>query len=208
MEVEVGPDVTPAGAGGLRILVANENQQRLEVVAGVVTAAGHVVVARSVDLAAAAAAVAEEEPDVAIVAPGESDEHALELVAGIADESACPIVLFMPQPDPSLVAAAARIGVFGQLTSTDPDELQGELAIVLRRYEEYRQLEQAFRRRALIERAKGVLMERHGVSEADAFALLRNQARRTGTPVVAVAQALLAAHPLLPASATDGRPER
>jgi response regulator NasT len=207
VELEVEPDVLPAGAGRLRILVANENQERLEVVAAVVTAAGHDVVARSVEISAAAAAVAEEEPDVAIVAPGESDEHALELVAGIADESTCPIVLFMPKPDPGLVAAAARMGVFGQLTGTDPDELQGELEIVLRRYDEHRRLEQAFRRRALIERAKGVLMERHSVSEADAFALLRNQARRTGTPVVGVAQGLLGAHPLLPASPTDGRPE-
>ena len=202
VEVATEPASVPVGGGRLRILVANENQKRLDTVAAVVAAAGHEVVARPVDISAAAAAVSEEQPDVAIVAPGESDDHALELVAEIAEESTCPIVLFMPQPDARLVAEAAQLGVFGQLTSTDPEELQGELEIVLRRFDEYRRLEHAFHRRALIERAKGVLMERHGTLEADAFALLRSQARRTGTPIVSVAEALLAAHPLLPASAS------
>jgi len=44
---------------------------------------------------------------------------------------------------------------------------------VLRRFAEYHDLQGAFGRRALTERAKGILMERHGIDEASAFEMLR-----------------------------------
>jgi response regulator NasT len=182
----------------LRIAIANENQQRLDTVAEVVTEAGHDVVARLVDLARTGAAIAEHRPDVAIVAPGEDPQHALELVVEIADEGICPVILMLERNDPELVARAAEVGAFGQLTGTEPAELQGELEIVLRRYDDYRRLEEAFGRRAVVERAKGILMERNGVDEREAFELLRSQARRTGTRLVSVAQAVLEARELLP----------
>jgi response regulator NasT len=194
----VPPREPEAGRHELRIAIANENQQRLDTVAEAVTAAGHDVVARLVDLARTGAAIAEHTPDVAIVAPGEDAQHALELVAEITDEGICPVILMLERNDPDLVARAAQAGVFGQLTGTEPDELQGELEIVLRRYDDYRRLEEAFGRRAVVERAKGILMERNGVDEREAFELLRSQARRTGARLVAVAQAVLEARELLP----------
>ncbi len=186
------------GRRGLRVAIANENQRRLDTVAGVVTEAGHDVVARLVDLARTGAAIAEHQPDVAIVAPGKDPRHALELVAEIADEGICPVILMLEKNDPALVAEAAELGVFGQLTGTEVGELQGELEIVLRRYDDYQRLEEAFGRRAVVERAKGVIMERNGMDEREAFELLRSQARRSGTRLVAVAQAVLEARELLP----------
>jgi AmiR/NasT family two-component response regulator len=50
----------------------------------------------------------------------------------------------------------------------------------------------------VIERAKGILMERHGVDDREAFELLREQARSTSRPVIEVAQAVLEGHALLP----------
>jgi len=64
--------------------------------------------------------------------------------------------------------------------------------------EKVEQLEGALERRAVIERAKGILMERHGVNERDAFELLRDQARAGGRRVAEVAQAVLDGHALLP----------
>ena len=186
------------GRRGLRVAIANQNQRRLDTVAGVVTEAGHDVVVRLVDLARTGAAIAEHQPDVAIVAPGEDPRHALELVAEIADEGICPVILMLERNDPALVAEAAELGVFGQLTGTEAGELQGELEIVLRRYDDYQRLEEAFGRRAVVERAKGVIMERNGMDEREAFELLRSQARRSGTRLVAVAQAVLEARELLP----------
>ena len=72
---------------------------------------------------------------------------------------------------------------------------------MLRRFAEYQDLEGAFGRRALIERAKGVLMERHGVDEASAFEMLREHSRTTNRKLVDVASAIVDGHALLPKEA-------
>jgi AmiR/NasT family two-component response regulator len=74
---------------------------------------------------------------------------------------------------------------------------------VLRRFTEYHDLEGAFGRRAVTERAKGILMERHSVDEARAFELLRDHARNTIRKLVDVANAIVDGHRLLP-----GRPSQ
>jgi AmiR/NasT family two-component response regulator len=68
----------------------------------------------------------------------------------------------------------------------------------LQRFGEYHDLEGAFARRAVTERAKGILMERHGIDERAAFEMLRNHARRTNRKIVDVAESILESHPLLP----------
>lgn len=67
---------------------------------------------------------------------------------------------------------------------------------VLRRFADYHDLEGAFGRRALTERAKGILMERHGIDEGEAFAMLRDHSRRTNRKIVDVAGAVAASHRL------------
>ena len=68
---------------------------------------------------------------------------------------------------------------------------------MLRRFAEYHSLERAFGRRAVIERAKGVLMERHTVTDQAAFELLRGHSQSTGRKVFDIAQALVDSHALL-----------
>jgi response regulator NasT len=67
--------------------------------------------------------------------------------------------------------------------------------------EQVEQLESALQRRGTIERAKGILMERHGVDERQAFELLRQQARRSNRRVVDLAHAVGDGHALLPGRA-------
>jgi response regulator NasT len=69
---------------------------------------------------------------------------------------------------------------------------------VLRRFTEYHDLEGAFGRRAITERAKGILMERHAVDEPAAFEMLREHARTTNRKLVDVAAAVVDSHALLP----------
>jgi AmiR/NasT family two-component response regulator len=83
--------------------------------------------------------------------------------------------------------------------------LQSAIEVALRRHSEAArlservdQLEGALERRAVIERAKGILMERHGVGDREAFELLRGHARARGKTVVDTAQAVLDGHALLP----------
>ncbi len=182
----------------LRILIADENQDRLERVAAVVREAGHHVVARAVGPEQAVESALGDRPDVALVAPGSDDEHALELVACLVEDASWPVLLYMERDDSALAREAARLGVFGTVTDRDTEQLQSSLEVALRRFEELRDLEAAFQRRSVIERAKGVLMERHGIGEREAFELLRTRARSRQERVVSVAQAVLDGHPLLP----------
>ena len=70
---------------------------------------------------------------------------------------------------------------------------------MLRRFTEYHDLEGAFGRRAVTERAKGILMERHSVDEAVAFDMLREQSRAGNRKLVDIASAVVDGHALLPA---------
>jgi response regulator NasT len=74
----------------------------------------------------------------------------------------------------------------------------------LRRFAEYHDLEGAFGRRALTERAKGILMERHSIDESSAFELLRKHARATNRKLVDVASAVVDGHRLLPKESPAG----
>ena len=88
--------------------------------------------------------------------------------------------------------------MFAYITDADAKDWQSSIDIVLRRFAEYHDLEGAFGRRALTERAKGILMERHSVDEATAFGMLRDHSRAANRKVVDVAAAVVDGHRLLP----------
>ena len=182
----------------LRILIANERQERLETTTRLVAAMGHQVIARELEVSEVAAATAEALPDVALVGLGDSTQHALDLIARIVQEAACPVIAILESRDPTFVNEAAKRGIFAYVSAGDPKELQSALDIVLRRFAEFHSLEGAFGRRAMTERAKGILMERHGIGEQEAFELLRSHSRRTGRKLIEVAEAVATSHVLLP----------
>jgi AmiR/NasT family two-component response regulator len=182
----------------LRVLIANERKDRLALVAPIVAALGHEVIAREIDVEDVGAVTARERPDVALVGLGESSDHALGLIEKIVHESACPVIVLLHAPDPGFVKEASKRGVFAYITDADAKDWQSSIDIVLRRFTEYHDLEGAFGRRALTERAKGILMERHSIEEAQAFELLRAQARSGNRKLVDIAQAVVDGHALLP----------
>jgi response regulator NasT len=182
----------------LRVLIANERKDRLALVAPTVVNLGHEVIARESDVEDVGAATARERPDVALVGLGKSSEHALALIDKIVKEAACPVILLLHAPDPAFVKEASKRGIFAYIADSDVDEWQSAIDIVLRRFAEYHDLEGAFGRRAVTERAKGILMERHSVDDADAFEMLRDHSRRANTKLTDVAAAVVDGHRLLP----------
>ena len=182
----------------LRVLIANERKDRLALVAPIVASLGHEVIAREIDVADVGAVTARERPDVALVGLGESSEHALGLIDKIVREAACPVIVLLHAPDPAFVKEASKRGVFAHITDDDVEDWQSSIDIVLRRFTEYHDLEGAFGRRALTERAKGILMERHSISDARAFEMLRQQSRIGNRKLVDVAGAVVDSHRLLP----------
>jgi AmiR/NasT family two-component response regulator len=181
----------------LRILIANERRDRLELLAQVVTGLGHEVIARSIDVREVGAVTAREHPDVALVGLGLSSDHALELISEIVREASCPVIALLTAKDPSYVREAAKRGVFAYIVDTTPEELQSALDITLQRFTEYHNLQGAFGRRAVIEQAKGILMARHGVDADEAFSMLREHSQHNGHKVGEVAAAIVESHQLL-----------
>ena len=182
----------------LRVLIANERKDRLALVAPIVAALGHEVIAREIEVEDIGAVTARERPDVALVGLGESSEHALHLVEKIVQESACPVIVLIHAPDPEFVKEASKRGVFAYITDADAKDWQSSIDIVLRRFTEYHDLEGAFGRRAITERAKGILMERHSVDEPTAFEMLRDHSRSSNRKLVDVSSAVVDGHRLLP----------
>ena len=182
----------------LRILIANERKDRLELVVPIVAALGHEVIAREIEIEDVGAVTARERPDVALVGLGTSSEHALGLIDKIVHEAACPVIVLLHAPDPAFVREASKRGVFAHISDTDVDDWQSSIDIVLRRFGEYHDLEGAFGRRALTERAKGILMERHSIDENGAFEMLRERSRIDNRKLIDLAAAVVDGHRLLP----------
>ena len=182
----------------LRVLIANERKDRLALVATIVATLGHEVIAREIEVVDVGAVTARERPDVALVGLGTSSDHALGLIEKIVREAACPVIVLLHAPDPAFVKEASKRGVFAHISDTDVEDWQSSIDIVLRRFAEYQDLEGAFGRRAVTERAKGILMERHSIDEASAFEMLRDRSRTANRKLIDVATAVVDGHALLP----------
>ena len=189
----------------LRVLIADENAEALRSLHEVLSELGHEVTPYAVSVRDAVELIATEDPEIAIVVVHTDDEHALALISEAVTFASGPVIAQLPDADVAFLARAAEAGISAYAESMDPESVQGAIEVAVRRYreaqrlnEKVEQLESALERRAVIERAKGVLMERHAVSERDAFELLRDHARASGRRVVDVAQSVLDGHALLP----------
>src|SRR5689334_19841931 len=198
--------MTDLGTDHLRVLIANQRKDRLAEVATAVTSLGHEVIAREIEVTDVAAVTARERPDVALVGLGDSSEHALDLIDQIVREAACPVIALLHGRDPAFITEASKRGVFAHITDADVEDWQSAIDIVLRRFAEYHALQGAFGRRALIERAKGILMERHGIEEREAFELLRERSRVANRKLIDLAGAVVDGHRLLPRQPAGSEP--
>jgi AmiR/NasT family two-component response regulator len=120
-------------AGMLRVLVANEREDRIALVTRLVSGLGHTVVAGTTHVAEVGALTSREHPDVALVGLGSSSGHALELIERIVQEADCPVIAVLEGRDAGFVDEAAKRGVFAYIVDGSPEELQSALDITLRR---------------------------------------------------------------------------
>jgi AmiR/NasT family two-component response regulator len=197
--------MTSNGTRHLRVLIADEDKDALHQLAAVLEQLGHEVAPYAVAVSEAIELIATEDPDLAIVVVHQDDEHALALIAETVEYASGPVIAQTRNGDVEFVARAADRGISAWIESTSPQVVQGAIEVALRRYEERSQLqvkvdqlESALERRALIERGKGILMERHSVDEREAFELMRDHARAQSRRVVDVARAVTDGHALLP----------
>jgi AmiR/NasT family two-component response regulator len=166
------------GQRALRILLADKDPGALKVTAGQVRELGHIPTEIAVNLREAAEAIA--------------------FASG-------PVIALLDREDPEFVAEAAERGIFAYARQETADSIQSAIEVAMRRWREHHELEaqverleNALERRALIERAKGILMERHNVDDRMAFQRVREHARSNNRTVVDVAAAVAEGHALLP----------
>jgi AmiR/NasT family two-component response regulator len=185
-------------AEGLRILVADEDRDALDRLAGLLHELGHTVCAYAVEVSEVAEKVVADDPELSMVVLHRDDDHALALIEEICAYASGPVIALTVQDDPEFAARAADHGVDAQAKPSGPDAVQSAIEVALRRHAEIErletkvdQLEGALERRAMIERAKGILMERHRVDDRTAFERLRTHARTERHRVVDVARAVV-----------------
>ena len=193
----------------LRVLIANEKRERLDILAQVVSRLGHEVIAREIYVREVGAATERERPDVALVGLGVSSDHALDLISEIIREASCPVIALLSVNDPTYVREAAKRGVFAYIVDGRPEELQSAIDITLQRFSEYQSLQGAFGRRATIEQAKGILMARHSLNADKAFEMLRDHSQHNGRKLIDIAEAVVESHLLLlpPTPHPTGEPQ-
>jgi len=182
----------------LRILVADEDTATLQDLSDLLRGLGHDVTQFAISVQEAAQVVAAEDPDVAVVRLDADDQHALALISEISECASGPVIALAETEETEFITNAAARGVFAWARPLSGDSIQGAIEVAVRRHaeteeltEKVDQLENALNRRAVIERAKGILMERHGLDERAAFELLRSHARDHNRKVLAVARAVI-----------------
>lgn len=189
----------------LKVLVADEDHAALDTVARLLHDLGHEVSARAVGVGEVASQISQDEPEVALVKLHDDDEHALDLIDEIVEGADCPVIALMEVPEPDFISRAAEHGIYAYVQPVTAETVQGALEVAIRRHadterlsDEVGELEGALQRRAVIERAKGILMERHSVDDRAAFELIRSHARANNRKLVEVARAVAEGHLLLP----------
>jgi len=159
-----------------------------------VVAAGGAVAETAEDASAAVGVVGRARPDVAVFAVGLRDGDGIDAAAAVMAADPCPIVLCTRRRGDALIERARRAGVMGYLLKPlRAEELPPVLDLAIARFAEIRDLRQRLEARKLIERAKGLLMTRQGLSEEEAFRVLRRTAMNRRRSMAEVAQAVILA---------------
>jgi AmiR/NasT family two-component response regulator len=183
----------------VRVLIAEDDPIIALALERRLVAAGHEVVARVGDGEAAVDAVAAHTPDAVImdiVMPG---MDGLEAARRISAANPVPIVAITAHDDPTLLERAIASGVAAYLVKpVDARQVETALTLAATRTAEFAalraqvdELRDALEARKVIERAKGLLMDRAGLTEAQAFARIQRRARDTNTTMLAVARQVL-----------------
>jgi hypothetical protein len=107
-----------------------------------------------------------------------------------------PIAISVPAGDRDEPQGRARTGSIGPCARWCEDGCAPRLALSLT--QRFAEFAQRIGNRAVVERAKGILMERHDVAEQDAYEMLRRHARDGRQSLLSTAEAVLRARPLLP----------
>jgi len=190
---------------GLRILIIDEDSTRAEALDEALRTAGYEVVGVVDPKEDVLAKMRDLAPDLIIVDMESPSRDTLEDMRRITAERPRPIVMFVDQSDEEAIAEAMRAGISAYvIDGLNPRRVKPILDVAVARFSEYQKLRSELEQtrmdladRKVIERAKGLLMQSRGLSEADAYSLLRKLAMDQNQRLVEVARSILTLAQLL-----------
>jgi response regulator NasT len=180
----------------LRVMLVDDSQKEVSLLKNSLIAAGYDVVAVPAAALALADRVAELKPDVIIIDTESPTRDVLEHLSVVSARAPRPIVLFTEDRENATIQAALKAGVSAYVVAgIQPERLQPILEVAVARFEREQTLREELRdaqfklaERKVVERAKGFLMQQKGVSEDEAFKLLRKLAMDRNARLLDVAQ--------------------
>lgn len=189
----------------LRILIIDENRIRAAVIEEGLREAGHSAVTLVHDVSGIARRITEVNPDVIVIDLENPNRDMLENMFQLSRAVKRPIAMFVDRADTASIEAAVDAGVSAYIVDgLRKERVKPILQMAISRFNAFsrmaRELEEArgeLEGRKLVERAKGILMKSRGLSEEDAYALLRKTAMNQNRKLADVAQSLVTAADLL-----------
>jgi AmiR/NasT family two-component response regulator len=189
-----------------RVVIVDDHERSRAALRAAIWAAGGEIAGEAVRAVDAMSLVRRIRPDVAVIAVGLPDGDGIQVAAEVTAEAACPVVLLTARSGHDIATRAVAAGVMAYLHKPlRPPELAPTLDVAIARFQEAHALRRQLEDRKLIERAKGVLMARHGVSEEHAFQRLRRSAMDSRRPMAEIARALLVSESVIGVCSHSGQ---
>lgn len=192
-------------AGPLSILVIDENRIRAAIIEAGLHEAGHERVTLVEDITGIARRIAEIQPDVIVIDLENPNRDVLESMFQLSRVVKRPIAMFVDRSDTASIEAAIDAGVSAYVVDgLRKERVKPILEMAISRFNAFsrmaKELEEArsaLANRKLVDRAKGILMKSRGLSEEEAYALLRRTAMNQNRKISDIAQSLITAARLL-----------
>lgn len=189
----------------LSILIIDENKPRAAIIEAGLREAGHETVAVLHSVKQAARRIVDMAPDVVVIDLENPGRDQLEHFFSLSRSLRKPIAMFVDRSDASEIEAAVDAGVSAYVVDgLKKERVKPILDMAISRFNAFarltRELEEArtaLEERKLIDQAKAILIKSRGLSEADAYALLRRTAMNQNRKMVDIAQSLITAAGLL-----------
>jgi response regulator NasT len=182
-----------------RLLLIEDNASTRTILKETLRELGYSVVGEATDAAQGLHLAQMVQPDLIFLAVGRDGGQGITAATRIMQQAPTPIILLGRQRDAAMIPQATQAGVMAYLVKpVRAQELQPAVELAIARFREFmalwkdnQHLRTALEARKKIERAKGLLMARQGITEAEAFHSIQRQSMKTRTPMQQIAEAIL-----------------
>lgn len=186
----------------IRVIIADDESLLRMDLQETLTELGYLVIGQVGDGQSAVNMARELEPDVVIMDIKMPGLDGIEAAKILTEEKIAPVILLTAYSQKDLIERAKEAGIVGYLVKPFREaDLSPAIELALARFEEFRTMEkevddlkEALETRKKVEKAKGILMEKHGLNEHDAFRKIQKMSMNTRKPMKDVAEAIILAN--------------